>query len=364
MGFRTRTYLVLAGLLASSCTGAPDDNTITYDETDSYGRAPRDGGTAVRFDAGVLVDSMSGGSSTSLALPSSAVSTASSAAGTSASSAAVLSSSSSSRMESSSASAAPSSTATSQVVVTSSSAAPSSSAPRVDAFVYAHSDTSLYRLDADTLSVTNLGVIQWFDQSNVSIPDGDSMTDLAVNSAGDAYACSFDWLYHVDIATRHARRVAPLTDNFNGLTFVPAGILDPTREVLVGATNGSGSLFRINLITGVATAIGSYGGGLISSGDVVAIIGGGMYATVTEANSTEPDMLASINPVTGVATVIGTDIGYENLWGVGYWGGTLYGFSSSGQVIAINRTTGRGTLLTTQPAQFWGAGVTTAANTQ
>ena len=46
--------------------------------------------------------------------------------------------------------------------------------------------------------------------------------DLAVNSAGDAYACSFDFLYHVDLASRHARRVAALGDPFNALTFVPA----------------------------------------------------------------------------------------------------------------------------------------------
>ena len=41
-------------------------------------------------------------------------------------------------------------------------------------------------------------------------------------------------------------------------------------------------------------------------------------------------------------------------------GGTLYGFSETGQVVSINRTTGRGTLVSTQAAEFWGAGVTTA----
>ena len=51
------------------------------------------------------------------------------------------------------------------------------------------------------------------------------------------------------------------------------------------------------------------------------------------------------------------------LIGLGYWGRSVYGFSNSGQLIEIDRTTGAGRLATTMTGtdRFWGAGVTTQA---
>jgi hypothetical protein len=56
--------------------------------------------------------------------------------------------------------------------------------------------------------------------------------------------------------------------------------------------------------------------------------------------------------------------GSPGLYGLGYWGGIAYGFSSTGLLVKIDLTTGAGVLvpITGAPAAgFYGAGTTTVA---
>ena len=72
------------------------------------------------------------------------------------------------------------------------------------------------------------------------------------------------------------------------------------------------------------------------------------------------DRLARIDPATGAATVIGPT-GFRKIWGLGFWGNKVFGFTQTGQFILIDPRTGAGTLVKNFPAfPFWGAGVTTA----
>jgi hypothetical protein len=241
----------------------------------------------------------------------------------------------------------------------------SSSGGPPPAYVYAHSADVLYRLDADTFEVAELGTITFFDTNGTTeLPSNTTLTDLAINKDGALWGCSRDALFQIEANTWRAVKRATLAGNYVGLTFVPEGILDP-QEVLVGATQQGGELNRINLTTGGATPIGTYGGGWLTSGDVVAIAGDAMYATLKRSGSTT-DVLARIEPTTGVATIIGAanGIGFERTYGLGYWGGTLYAFDADGNIISINRTTGAGTSIATRPVAFWGAGVTTVAKIQ
>ena len=49
------------------------------------------------------------------------------------------------------------------------------------------------------------------------------------------------------------------------------------------------------------------------------------------------------------------------MWGLGFWGSKVFGFTQTGQFILIDPLTGAGTLVKNFPAfPFWGAGVTTA----
>ncbi len=246
----------------------------------------------------------------------------------------------------------------------------SSSGGPPPAYVYAHSADVLYRMDADTFEVVELGTITFFDTNGTTeLPSNTTLTDLAITKDGALWGCSRDALFQIEANTWRAVKRATLAGNYVGLTFVPEGILDP-QEVLVGATQQGGELNRINLTTGAATPIGTYGGGWLTSGDVVAIAGDAnnlpvMYATLKRSGSTT-DVLARIEPTTGVATVIGAanGIGFERTFGLGYWGGTLYAFDADGNIISINRTTGAGTSIATRPVAFWGAGVTTVAKIQ
>jgi hypothetical protein len=98
-----------------------------------------------------------------------------------------------------------------------------------------------------------------------------------------------------------------------------------------------------------------------SSGDIVSVKG---YGTVATANvdGSGSDWLVKIDPQTGAATAFGS-IGVFGVWGLGYWKNKLYGFASSGQVVAIDVASGAATVLHSTAEAWWGAGVTTNAPT-
>lgn len=230
---------------------------------------------------------------------------------------------------------------------------PDGGSPPGDGVIVAHSADALYRLNPETRELTLVGNFGWPDFA-------DEMTDIAIDKDGLVIGVSFTDVYVVDIETARCTRLSTLSgasDSFNGLSFLPAGTLDPNVEALVGTTV-DGEVFRINPQTGATTFIGTYGNGLGSSGDLFSVEGFGTIATVVDSGGTE--QLASINPQTGAATVIGPT-GVSGLWGVAFWEGHLYGFSDGGQMVELDPATGVATVLDTLPTSFWGAGVTTAA---
>lgn len=273
------------------------------------------------------------------------------------------SSSSNSSAPASSSSSSPSDPGSSQAA---SGSATSSSVNHLVPVVFGHSATRLFLLDVDSLAITDLGAFQFRDSDGVTPLSSQSMTDLAITADGAMYGCSFNALFRVELPSLVARKVASLADTFNGLTFVPAGFLEPDREVLLATVNDppERSLYRIDVNTGAATLVGSFGNNLVSSGDVVAIRHDAMYAVVhgpKVGTAIPKDFLARINPATGGATVIGTGIGFNQVWGLGYWYGVLYGFAKNGKVVAIDPDTGVGTLVDDLSVEFWGAGTTTIA---
>ena len=71
--------------------------------------------------------------------------------------------------------------------------------------------------------------------------------------------------------------IAPLTgaNGFNGLTFTLSG-------ALLAADNSTGDVDSIDPSTGIVSTVGNYGNGLFSSGDLVALSNGVIYATATD----------------------------------------------------------------------------------
>ena len=215
--------------------------------------------------------------------------------------------------------------------------------------VYAHGPDTLFLVDPGTLEVTPVARFTW-----PFAPD--KMTDIAIDRNGDMIGISFDTVYAVDKSTATCRRLAPLDRQFNGLSFVHT---DGAEQETLLATALDGSVHRLDPETGASTLIGNFGSGYRSSGDMVSVAGFGTVATV-KSDFSETDWLVNIDPTTGTATPIG-DTGQKNIWGLGFWGNQVYGFTSEHEFVLVDVRSGAASLVSTGEVAWWGAGVTTSA---
>lgn len=321
------------------------------------GTSSEDAGSSGGTSGGASSSTGGGGSSSTAGSSAAGTSAAGSTGGTSTAGSGTSSGAGSTGSLASSADASSQAGSSSSDVQTGSSSNPP---PAGRTFIWAHTPKDLYKVDSETLEVTLLGTLEFLDENMQVLPNA-QLTDLAVAGSGSMWGCSQQVLWEIDAPNLKAYKRAALVERYTGMTFVPVGFLEPDREVLVGATVSDGSLYRIEVATGNTTAIGSYGGGWQTSGDVVAVAGDGMYATVKRSGETT-DYLARIDP-SGAATIIGPTVGIGALkiYGLGYWNSVLYGFTDEGEMLSINKLTGEGTLLSTRTLRWWGAGVTTLA---
>ena len=226
--------------------------------------------------------------------------------------------------------------------------------------VYAQTDHELYQVDP-----TDAGNLQDLCAFGGALgsTSADAVNDIAVRADGQLYAITKTDLYTVDPSTcaaTHVQSVAPPGGNsFNCLGFLSDG-------TLLGATS-QGDVTKIDPTTGAPTQVGSFGGGLKCSGDIVAVSNGVADLIFASAKpisgSSSSDKLVSLDPNNGYqATVIG-DIGSPSVFGLGFWGGKLYGFTSSGDTLEIDPGTGHGNVLhqTSPTLKFYGAGTTPRA---
>jgi hypothetical protein len=217
--------------------------------------------------------------------------------------------------------------------------------------VYGHSASQLYKLDPVTKAVSVVGT---FDCSN-------QITDIAIDGASNAYATSFGAFYTLDLKTAKCTYVQS-GDYPNSLSFVPKGTLDPNAEALVGYAGSD--YVRIDPTTGSMAKIGSIGGGYTSSGDIVSVTGGGTF--LTAKNITCNDCLLQIDPATGKMVQDYGSVGFGSVFGIAYWGGTVYGFTDEGFLFEITMKAGKIITSAIAMAQkppnlsFWGAGSSTS----
>jgi len=245
--------------------------------------------------------------------------------------------------------------------------------PRVGE-VYAHSDLTLYRFDPVGGAFVTVG-----DFSCLQVSEGVAeMLDIAVDRAGNMVGTAAmsehtvitGRLVSIDKTTA-ACTVLKTGSYPNSLAFVPVGTVLPDREALVGYVNDA--YVRIDPDTGTVIGIGNLNAPgaanpWMSSGDIVSIVGGGTYVTIIPKGSVTADpagdRIAEVDPATGAITRLIGATGATGLYGLGYWGGIAYGFSSSGLLVKIDLSTGAGTPIpiTGAPsAGFYGAGTTTIA---
>ncbi len=225
-----------------------------------------------------------------------------------------------------------------------------------NAAVFAHTSTQLFRVSPDSFAVALVAPF-------TGDAAGDSMTDIAIDQDGQMIGISMTRVYRIDSQTAVTQRAGTgaLPQTFNGLSFVPRtlafGVDGP--DVLIGSRALDGKVFEVDPATGMATEIGDMGAGFQSSGDIVGVRDFGIVATT--GGTFGPDQLVRLAPSTFAATPIGTDTGWSDLWGIGFWRGKVYGFAEGGAFVTIDTTTGVGTLVEDSGRAWWGAAVTTAA---
>lgn len=154
---------------------------------------------------------------------------------------------------------------------------------------------------------------------------GRSLVDIAFNPNGDLYGITFSQLFKLNKTTGAATLVGNMGASLNSLVFGKDG-------ALYGASNG---LYRIDVMTGAATAVssGNTGYDYSSSGDL-AFIGSDLFLS-----STPGDSLVQIDTTTGVGRLVG-NIGYTGVYGLASDNNVnLYGVTGT-TVIKIDPFTG------------------------
>jgi len=219
--------------------------------------------------------------------------------------------------------------------------------------VFGHSADTLYRLDPDTKAV---GVVAVFSGC-------DNVVDIALDKDSGIIGTTQDGIYRIDKDTAVCTLIA--TGSYpNSLSFVPVGTVDANVEALVGYLDAD--YVRIDPTSGAQSTInvGALTNGLISSGDIVSVKDGKTYLTVKAGSCNDTDCLIEVDPATGTQLKMWGDIGFNNVFGIAFWAGRVYGFTSEGDLFEIAFDGG---ILSTAPIptppgiQFWGAGSTTSA---
>jgi hypothetical protein len=223
--------------------------------------------------------------------------------------------------------------------------------------VWAHSATALYKLEPKTKQVTVIGDFKGCEKVN----------DIALDEKSVLYAVSKTTLYTVDKKTVECTPVntSPADDYPMSLSFVPKGTVDANAEALVGYIDGD--YMRIDMNDGSQKKLGSLGGNLISSGDIVSVKGGKTYLSVKAGSCNTTDCLVEVDPKNGKMLKNWGSIEHKNVFGLTFWGGNVYGFDSEGNLFEVvfgtSKIVTKAIPIPQKPAglSFWGAGSSTSA---
>jgi hypothetical protein len=199
--------------------------------------------------------------------------------------------------------------------------------------VYLHTASTLYAWDpVDGI----LHLVGDFFRADGGMVEG--ITDIAIDHVGRFYGVSWDSVFYVNGHTAELTHVSPLDSPLYGLTCTSDGRL-------IGGGDG---LVEIDPLTGVQTPLVP-AGRYETSGDLVGLPDGLLYWVVREG-----DDLVIVDPATGTTSMRG-EIGVGHIYGVGYSGGLLYGFTDAGQVLEIDPSNGNVLSTRSLPGEWWGA---------
>lgn len=223
-------------------------------------------------------------------------------------------------------------------------------------FMYGHTSSQLYSISTGTLEVKHIAALSYgADGCN------HSMTDVAIDQHGVLYGITFNCAYTVHPQTGKATRLGTLPQSFNGLTLVPAGVVEPGKDSLIGISN-AGGWYHLTLVDGKFSAkqLGSYGGGYTSAGDAFSIVGVGTYAAVNKDGNNSVTYIVSVNPKTGKVTgQLATLNGFSAVYGLAGWQNLILAFNAGGELIKVDPKTKAVNVVADKNVAWWGAGVGT-----
>ncbi len=249
--------------------------------------------------------------------------------------------------------------------------------------VYGHTDTELFLFEPIGKTLTKQGAFACLDT-------GDRMLDIALDRDGVMFGTSDKGLLRINPTNgscQYVKKETVASRYPNSLSFVPKDTVDNTQEALVGyqfdVTEGSPATIyvQINTSTGAITRRGELNDPAAAvkykaSGDLIALIRNGNRAFLTVKRIEVPDggfnndYLAEVDPKNGrLKSIVGEiTVGTTkktDLWGFSFWAGTGYGFAGNGELLEIDMTTGKSTVIENDAGvtSWFGAGVKTFAPT-
>ena len=224
----------------------------------------------------------------------------------------------------------------------------------IPAKIYAHGPNTLHTVDVVDYSIANIGPFTYPNGHNGSV------TDVAIDRYGQLFAITFNDVFVCNPKTAACYWLGTLPDSYNGLTFIPAGTLQPDKDSLIGISQGGG-WYHLKIMNGMAQAVqlGTYGPGYSSAGDSFSIETVGTFAAVNK-NGAPGTVIVTVDPLTGkVASELATLNGYFSVYGLAGWEGLILAFDSSGNVLKVDPMTKVVTPLGNKGVGWWGAGVGT-----
>ena len=163
--------------------------------------------------------------------------------------------------------------------------------------------------------------------------------DIALNPLdGELYGITgYRRLYRIDQHSGSAAFIGTASSFINALAFNNQGQLFGT---------GYGSLFEVSIFNGASTLLGY--GNYHSSGDLAFDNLGQLFLT------SKGDQLMQIDTTSGSGSLIG-NIGYDGVYGLTFENQQLFGFTSDGRTLAIDRDSGVGTQVASNGFVAYGA---------
>ena len=171
--------------------------------------------------------------------------------------------------------------------------------------------------------------------------------DMDTHPDGTLYGLTPDALFRFNVDDNRWNQVGELDgmiEDANGLA------IDSTGVAFVTAMN---DLWIVDLETAEIDRVGSLGGGYYSAGDCVVNKFDSLFMTSKNLEDREePNEFVIVDRRTGEATLVGS-VGFDRIYALTAGWGRLFGMTSQGELIEIDRNTAEGTLLQTFEDRRW-----------